>query len=124
MTQIRLKRAYEPSAPTDGFRVYVDRLWPRGLSHESFHYDIWEKQISPSTELREWYHADPMGRWEEFSTKYMAELKDNPAIASMVSQLKGYGVVTLIYSSRDSVHNNAQILAAFLTQSYPGIFSM
>ena len=56
MTQYQLKRAYEPASPEDGFRVYIDRLWPRGLSHETFHYDLWDKDIAPSTELREWFH--------------------------------------------------------------------
>ena len=65
--QILLKRAYDPESPSDGFRVYIDRLWPRGLSHATFHYDLWDKDIAPSTELREWFHADPLDRWDEFS---------------------------------------------------------
>lgn len=75
MTQYQLKRAYEPASPEDGFRVYIDRLWPRGLSHETFHYDLWDKDIAPSTELREWFHADPDNRWSEFETRYSKELE-------------------------------------------------
>ena len=79
--EIKLKRAYEPESAGDGYRVYVDRLWPRGLSHETFHYDIWEKQIAPSDELRKWFHADPDGRWQEFERRYSAELEAMPEFA-------------------------------------------
>ncbi|MDE6368258.1 MAG: DUF488 family protein, partial [Muribaculaceae bacterium] len=75
---IKIKRAYDPVSNEDGFRVYVDRLWPRGLSHETFHYDLWDKEISPSTELREWFHQDPDNRWDEFKKRYLDELKANP----------------------------------------------
>ncbi|MDE6118000.1 MAG: DUF488 family protein, partial [Duncaniella sp.] len=70
MTEYRLKRAYDPSNPDDGFRVYIDRLWPRGLSHATFHYDWWDKAISPSAGLREWFHADAADRWDEFQVRY------------------------------------------------------
>lgn len=112
--KINIKRAYEPASPDDGFRVYIDRLWPRGLSHETFHYDVWDKNIAPSTELREWFHADPDGRWEEFEKKYAAELKANPAFADLKQQLAGHPVVTLLYSSHDEAHNNAVVLANLL----------
>ena len=80
MTTIRLKRVYnspEPS-PGDGYRVFVDRLWPRGESKVNFHYDLWAKDIAPSAELREWYHADEANRWEEFRHRYLAELEASP----------------------------------------------
>ena len=110
MQKLQIKRAYEPASPEDGFRIYIDRLWPRGLSHLTFHYDLWGKDIAPSTELREWFHQDPTGRWLEFEKKYMEELKSNPTF----SQLKAYTttkpVVTLLYSSHDEEHNNAIVV--------------
>lgn len=110
MQKIELKRAYEPASPTDGFRVYIDRLWPRGLSHETFHYDMWDKEIAPSTELREWFHADPDGRWEEFEKRYAEELKANPAFATLKQEIADKPVVTLLYSSHDEAHNNAVVV--------------
>ncbi|MDE7403224.1 MAG: DUF488 family protein [Muribaculaceae bacterium] len=115
MTQkIQLKRAYDTAEPTDGFRVYIDRLWPRGLSHETFHYDMWEKEISPSSELREWFHTDPDNLWPQFEEKYKAELKDNTAFDVFKKILKDKEVVTLLYSSHDREHNNAVIVRDML----------
>lgn len=118
MTQkIQQKRAYDPEEPTDGFRVYIDRLWPRGLSHETFHYDLWDKEIAPSTELREWFHADPENLWKQFTTKYKAELSSNPAFDSLRKTIDGKPTVTLLYSSHDLVHNNAIIVKDMLEDS-------
>lgn len=110
MTEIVLKRAYEPASPDDGFRVLVDRLWPRGMSHETLHYDLWEKELAPSTDLREWYHLDPEHRWDEFANRYMAELHANPDFTNFVRQLSGHNKVTLLYGSHDTLHNNAVVL--------------
>ena len=110
MTQFKIKRAYDTDSNNDGFRVYIDRLWPRGLSHETFHYDLWEKEIAPSTDLREWFHADPENRWPEFEEKYRAELKSNPAFKSFKMLLLSKPIVTLLYSSHDEEHNNAIIV--------------
>lgn len=107
---IQIKRAYEPADPGDGYRVYIDRLWPRGLSHETFHYDSWDKQIAPSTELREWFHADPENHWPEFEKRYMAELAANPAFQALKAEIADKPVVTLLYSSRDAAHNNAVVV--------------
>ncbi len=107
---IQLKRAYDPASPDDGYRVYIDRLWPRGLSHETFHYDSWDKQIAPSTELREWFHQDPDSRWEEFVQHYHSELLANPAFQSLKSEIADKPKVTLLYSSRDHEHNNAVVV--------------
>lgn len=107
---ILTKRAYDPAGPDDGYRIYIDRLWPRGLSHETFHYDKWDKQIAPSTPLREWFHQDPDGRWDEFATRYAAELRDNPAFSALRSGIVGKPVVTLLYSSHDREHNNAVVM--------------
>lgn len=114
MKEIRLKRAYEPASTDDGFRVYIDRLWPRGLSHETFHYDMWDKDIAPSTELREWFHQDPDGRWTEFEKKYSDELKGNPAFTTLKNEIEDKPIVTLLYSSHDEEHNNAVVVAKLL----------
>lgn len=115
MTQYKLKRAYEAEDPTDGFRVYIDRLWPRGLSHETFHYDLWDKEIAPSTELREWFHADPENRWVGFERKYTEELEANPSFEALKHLLSTKPVVTLLYSSHDEEHNNAVVVYNLLT---------
>lgn len=111
---IVLKRAYDPASSSDGFRVYVDRLWPRGLSHESFHYDLWDKDIAPTTELREWFHVDSDNRWSEFARRYKAELENNPAFAALRRTLADKPVVTLLYSSHDHEHNNAVVVQEML----------
>lgn len=114
MQKIQIKRAYEPESTSDGFRIYIDRLWPRGLSHETFHYDLWDKDISPSTELREWFHADPAERWNEFEEKYKKELQSNPAFAKLKEYIATKPVVTLLYSSHDEEHNNAVVVLDLL----------
>lgn len=110
MNTIKIKRAYEPFSEEDGYRIYIDRLWPQGLSHETFKYDLWDKEISPSTELREWFHSNPTSRWDEFKKRYSEELKSNPAFATLKKLIAEKPVVTLLYSSRDEVHNNAVIV--------------
>lgn len=110
MKTLLIKRAYAPESPEDGFRIYIDRLWPRGLSHETFHYDLWDKDISPSTELREWFHEDPTARWTEFEEKYKKELLSNPAFQQLKSYIATKPVVTLLYSSHDELHNNAVVV--------------
>lgn len=115
MTQYKLKRAYEPQSAADGFRVYIDRLWPRGLSHETFHYDLWDKDIAPSTDLREWFHADPDNRWDEFEKRYKAELASSPYFASLRKLLAHKPTVTLLYSSHDETHNNAVVVQRLLS---------
>lgn len=112
--QVELKRAYDAATADDGFRIYIDRLWPRGLSHETFHYDLWDKDIAPSTELREWFHAAPEERWEEFARRYAAELKGSPAFAALLETIASKPKVTLLYSSHDWAHNNAEVVAVAL----------
>lgn len=96
---IQIKRAYDPASADDGYRVYIDRLWPRGLSHETFHYDLWDKEIAPSSELREWFHADPDNRWSEFEKRYASELSANPAFSTLRQEIADRPKVTLLYSS-------------------------
>lgn len=115
MTEYELKRAYEPAQPDDGFRVYIDRLWPQGLSHETFHYDLWDKDIAPSTELRQWFHADPESRWPEFEKRYLEYLKNSEAFASLKELLATKKKVTLLYSSRNETQNNAVVVLKALT---------
>ena len=112
--KISIKRAYEPSSTDDGYRVYIDRLWPRGLSHQTFHFDLWEKEIAPSTQLREWLHADPLTHWPQFQARYADELTANPAFARFKEQIKDKSHITLLYSSHDTIHNNAVIVAKLL----------
>lgn len=116
-TKILLKRAYEPEETADGFRIYIDRLWPRGLSHETFHYDWWDKELAPSTELREWFHADPEERWAEFERRYAAELKGSAAFEALKGVVAKHAVVTLLFSSRDVERNNAVVVREALTGS-------
>ncbi|MDE5821845.1 MAG: DUF488 family protein [Paramuribaculum sp.] len=111
---ISLKRAYDPMDAGDGFRVYVDRLWPRGLSHETFHYDLWDKDIAPSAELREWFHHHPDANWDEFEQRYKKELINSPALTAFKAIVDNKPKVTLLYSSHDTVHNNAQVLRDLL----------
>lgn len=117
MPEIRLKRAYDGNSDGDGFRIYVDRIWPRGLSHESFKYELWEKQIAPTSELRHWFHEDPDNRWPEFEEKYYKELENNPDMPKLLRLISGKPVVTLIYSSKDHDKNNAVVLKSFLQKA-------
>lgn len=111
---VNLKRAYDPASPDDGYRVYIDRLWPRGLSHETFHYDWWDKDVAPSTALREWFHTDTEAEWGEFEKRYRQELLLNGAFVVLKEKLKDKKVVTLLFSSRDTVHNNAVVVRDLL----------
>lgn len=119
-TEIRIKRAYAPADVSDGYRVYIDRLWARGLSHETFHYDWWNKDIAPSTELREWFHADSADRWDEFEARYAAELKSGSAFGELLKTVAGKPAVTLLYSSHDELHNNAVVVADLLRKKLAG----
>lgn len=105
---IQIKRAYEPYSPQDGYRVLVDRLWPRGVSKEHAHLDEWDKDIAPSTELRTWFGHDP-AKFEEFRARYLAELQDNPSLQRL-RERGDRGVVTLVYSAHDAEHNQAVVL--------------
>jgi len=107
--QVRLKRAYEPAAKEDGTRILVDRLWPRGIGKAKADIDRWLKDIAPSTALRRWFGHDP-SRWEEFQRRYRVELADHSATLAALRDQARAGGVTLIYSARDEVHNDAVVL--------------
>jgi uncharacterized protein YeaO (DUF488 family) len=111
----KLKRVYAAPEKSDGYRVLVDRLWPRGLSKEKAHVDLWLKEIAPSDELRKWFAHDPR-RWPEFQKRYRAELKNNAALIKQLKELeKRHGTVSLLYSAHDELHNQAVALISFLS---------
>jgi uncharacterized protein YeaO (DUF488 family) len=110
---INLKRAYEKPAPEDGFRILVERLWPRGLKKEALALDLWLKDVAPSPELRRWFGHDP-ARWEEFRRRYWRELAARPTPVQLLREKLRQGQVTLVYGSRDREHNAAVALKEFL----------
>jgi uncharacterized protein YeaO (DUF488 family) len=113
MAGINIKRAYEPTAKSDGCRILVDRLWPRGIKKEESHFDLWMKEIAPSNELRKWFNHETE-KWEEFKKKYLTELKDAPAVDELSKLIKKHKTVTLVYSAKDEQHNQAIVLKEFL----------
>ena len=110
---LKLKRAYGPSAPSDGTRVLVERLWPRGLSKSALHVHQWLKDVGPSTGLRQWFSHDPR-RWATFRARYFRELDSKPDAWRPLMTAARRGTVTLVYSSRDTEHNNAVALRDYL----------
>ncbi|HNO76275.1 DUF488 domain-containing protein [Nitrosomonas mobilis] len=110
---IRVKRVYEEPEESDGRRVLVDRLWARGLSKEKAKVDIWIKEIAPSTELRRWYGHDPK-KWDEFKSRYAAELKNNPDQVETILEELHAGTVTFLYSSKEEQLNNAVALKEYI----------
>lgn len=113
MTDIQIKRAYEQPAPTDGYRVLVDRIWPRGISKDEAALDQWAKDLAPSTQLRKWFGHDP-ARWQEFQERYRAELADRTQEIDELLQRARKGRLTLVYGARDTMHNQAQVLKQIL----------
>ena len=115
----RVKRIYDPVSDDDGFRVLVDRLWPRGVSKARAHLGLWLKDVAPSTELRRWFGHDP-ARWEQFGRRYRAELEDSPEPLETLRRLEAeHGTVTLLYGARDREHNEACVLADVLGTPAP-----
>lgn len=115
MTEIKIKRAYATPEESDGYRILVDRLWPRGLTHERLDCQLWAKNIAPSAALREWFHADMAGRWQEFEEKYRAELMASPDFKEFVETVRSHPVVTFVFASRDTEHNEAAVLQKICT---------
>jgi len=113
MATIHLKRAYVKPARSDGLRILVERLWPRGLSKERAAVDVWLKDIAPSPELRRWYGHDP-DKWEEFQKRYWAELDTNPDAVAELRRRGREGPVTFVYAARDEQHNGALALREYL----------
>lgn len=112
MAIYKTKRIYESPNKTDGFRVLVDRLWPRGITKEKAHIDLWAKEIAPSNELRKWFHHED-AKWHDFAEKYAAELQANKALEEISTLLKKQQVVTLLYAAQNKEHNQAVYLKAY-----------
>lgn len=110
---VQIKRVYEPFATTDGFRVLVDRIWPRGVKKETAHADVWLKEVAPSPGLRKWFNHEPE-KWPEFTRKYIAELKQSAAVEQLLNIIRDHGKVTLLYSAHDELHNQALVLQNFI----------
>lgn len=114
MGLIAVKRIYDPWTEEDGRRIFVDRLWARGLTKEEAHIDIWMKEIAPSTELRKWFAHDPE-KWPEFKKRYAVELDNNPCVLSLREYIRKENV-TLLYGARDEKHNDAAALKEYLDE--------
>ncbi len=114
---VRVKRAYEAPAPEDGARILIDRLWPRGVRKEHLALAEWDKELSPSTELRQWYGHEP-ARWDEFRRRYAAELRAHADRFDALRERARQGVVTLVFSSHEEKLNNAGAMREFLL--HPG----
>ena len=110
---IRIKRAYDPPARSDGRRILVERLWPRGMKKQAVAADAWMKEVAPSTKLRKWFDHR-VERWEEFRRRYRAELDANPAAWQPILEAAEPHTVTLLYSAHDTVHNGAVVLRDYL----------
>lgn len=114
--KIAIKRVYDEPSESDGKRILVDRLWPRGLTKEKAKVDIWLKDIGPSNELRKWFGHDP-DKWAEFQSRYAQELKSSGEPLAVLKQETARGPVTLLYGARDTEHNEAVILEKLLARS-------
>lgn len=112
---VRIKRVYAPRADSDGNRILVDRLWPRGLARDTAALTSWCKDIAPSTELRRWFGHDRQ-RWAEFNRRYREELESNPVGVGKLAALLHQGPGTLLYAARDEEHNHAIVLASYMAQ--------
>lgn len=110
---ILIKRAYDLAQPNDGKRILIDRIWPRGVSKEKAKIDLWIKDAAPSTELRKWFGHDP-AKWEEFRSRYKAELGQGNGLEVLRKAALEPGPVTLVYAAKDEEHNNAIVLRELL----------
>ena len=113
--KIKVKRIYEPYSPDDGFRVLIDRLWPRGLSKEAAHIDFWLRDVAPSTPLRKWFNHEA-SRWKEFTRRYAAELGQQPEAVEKLRNMASKGKLTLLFSASNHQWNNAVALQNYLEQ--------
>ena len=113
--QVRIKRIYEAASDTDGDRILIDRLWPRGMSKEHARLDGWEKGVAPSDELRKWFQHKAE-RWAEFQDRYRAELKGKGSELDALAAIARSGTLTLLYSAADENHNNAVVLCEVLLE--------
>jgi uncharacterized protein YeaO (DUF488 family) len=115
--EIKIKRIYEKFSEDDGFRILVDRLWPRGIKKEEAKIDLWFKEIAPSEKLRKWFKHD-VSKWEEFKKKYEEEIYRNEEnLRKLVEIIKNKKVITLVFSAKDKEHNNAVVLKEILMKA-------
>jgi uncharacterized protein YeaO (DUF488 family) len=114
LMKIHIKRIYEPPTASDGTRMLVDRLWPRGVARDKAHVDAWIKDVAPSDALRRWYAHDPE-KWPEFRARYIAELKHNPAVIELQDRAAKSKTMTLLFAAKDNLRNNATVLREFLS---------
>ena len=112
---VAIKRVYDPREPSDGYRVLVDRLWPRGVSRERARLDEWARDLAPSHELRRWFGHDPV-RFGEFSSRYRAELTEHAEHVEELRRRSRSGRLTIVYGARDREHNDAVVLAGLLRE--------
>jgi|SRR5271165_9087 len=111
MSEVGIKRAYEVASSADGFRVLVDRIWPRGVKREEAKIDLWLKDVAPSTALRTWFGHLPT-KWQGFQDRYRAELAGNVALDDLLAVVRQHKRVTLVFAAKDAEHNNAVVLQA------------
>jgi uncharacterized protein YeaO (DUF488 family) len=112
---LKVKRVYESTEVSDGIRFLVERLWPRGMKKEDLNMQAWLKDVAPSDGLRRWFGHDPL-KWSEFQERYRVELDDNPNTWKPILEAMERSDVTLLYSARDTEHNNALVLKSFLEE--------
>ncbi len=113
MSRIMTKRIYESAETSDGFRVLVDRLWPRGVKKENAEIDIWLKEVAPSNELRKWFNHEPQ-KWNEFQKRYSKELKGSEVVKTLLDYARKNKKLTLLYSAKDEEHNQAVALQKYM----------
>ncbi len=113
--RVHIKRVYEPPAKADGYRVLVDRLWPRGLTKDKARVDLWLKDVAPSNELRKWFHHEA-ANWTEFRRRYERELRDNPEALQQLRDAVREHATTLVYGAKDEEHNQAVVLRDLLAK--------
>lgn len=116
---ISIKRVYEPPEESDGFRILVDRLWPRGLSKEKAKAGLWMKEIAPSDSLRKWFHHD-QSKWGEFRKRYLMELEGKAELVAELADKAKKGKVTLLYGAKDTERNQAVVLKEYLEKKMKG----
>jgi uncharacterized protein YeaO (DUF488 family) len=117
---VRVKRVYEPAERSDGYRILIDRLWPRGISHERARLDAWERDLAPSAALRTWFGHQP-DLFDEFRKRYVAELREHRSLLSELRRRARQGTLTLVYSARDMEHNDAVVLAEVIRLGLPRV---
>lgn len=116
MPSITVKRIYEPYEKNDGFRILVDRLWPRGQKKGSLQFNLWAKNIAPSPTLRKWFNHD-LQKWQQFQLRYQDELKQNKYIDDFLKEVKDHKRITLLYAAHDEEHNHAVVLQEFINRA-------